>query len=224
MAKNPLLHIVTVCMAIIICTAGTSSKAFVNDAGCQHRSTSGRDYRGIANIAMIGIPCQKWSDTHPNDHMFTEVGDHNFCRNPTGSLMDSVWCYLNKTDFVWDGCSVPFCPPLKVLDFSLDGDWYTDANGTYTHASLQKENFPPFFTICAAFMVEWWGRNCYTPQSPLFLILDNSYRKWLYVELFAAQNNTEYIIHLSGVEITVKKTSLFYPMHYVYFVQLVALY
>ena len=62
MAKHLLLNIVTVCLAITICTAETSSKAFVNDAGCQHRSTSGRDYRGIEEESRLvggglGLDC-----------------------------------------------------------------------------------------------------------------------------------------------------------------------
>ena len=124
-------------------------------------------------------------------------------------------------------CSVPFCPSLKVFDFSLDGDWKKDANSTFTHASLQKENFPPSFTICAAFMVEHWGKVG-GPQSPLFLVLDNcphtttvgrcySDQQWLYVSLYAAQDNTQYTVHLSGVKLTVKDYSLFFPMQWTRF-------
>ena len=49
-------------------------------------------------------------------------------------------------------------PPamLKILDFSLDVDRAADDNGSYTHASLEKEELPPSFTICSAFMVEAW--------------------------------------------------------------------
>ena len=39
----------------------------VNGAGCQHRSTLGRDYRGRANTTETGIPCQMWSDTQPHE-------------------------------------------------------------------------------------------------------------------------------------------------------------
>ena len=67
-----------------------------NHIGCQHRSTSGRDYRGTANITEDGIPCQKWSDTQPHDHKDTSVGDHNFCRNPDGD--SKVWCYTNDPE------------------------------------------------------------------------------------------------------------------------------
>ena len=34
-----------------------------NDTDCQLFSTKGRDYRGIANTTVNGIPCQPWSAT-----------------------------------------------------------------------------------------------------------------------------------------------------------------
>ena len=63
-----------------------------NDIGCKHRSTLGRDYIGRANTTKTGIPCQKWSDTEPHEHQFTDVGDHNHCRNPEGTY-SNVWCF-----------------------------------------------------------------------------------------------------------------------------------
>ena len=50
----------------------------------------GRDYRGNANTTIDGIPCQRWTDV---DSHFTDVGDHNYCRNPEGSSASQVWCY-----------------------------------------------------------------------------------------------------------------------------------
>ena len=61
------------------------------EIGCQHRSTKGQDYQGLANTTETRLPCQKWSDTKPHDHKFTYVGDHNHCRNPNGALRP--WCY-----------------------------------------------------------------------------------------------------------------------------------
>ena len=91
--------------------------------GCQQRSTSGRDYIGKANTTVDGIRCQRWSDTQPHNHSFTHVGDHNFCRNPNGEGSQSqVWCYTTDPKLEWQSCSVPFCPSLKALDFSLDND------------------------------------------------------------------------------------------------------
>ena len=111
-----------------------------NDVGCQHMSTSGRDYRGTANTTKSGIPCQKWSDTQPHDHQFTHVGDHNFCRNPFGSELDQVWCIANNTALLYELCQVPSCPSLNAIDFSMDNDWKADDNGVFTHASFQMEN------------------------------------------------------------------------------------
>ena len=97
------------------------------DIGCQHRSTSGRDYKGTANTTRYGIPCQRWSDTQQHDHPFAHVGDHNFCRNPVGSY-GQPWCFTAEPDRRVQYCSVPFCPPLIALDFSLDNDWKPDEN------------------------------------------------------------------------------------------------
>ena len=90
-------RLVTICLAIAICIA--EIPPFVtNDVGCQHNSTSGRDYRGTANTTVDGIPCQRWSDTEPHEHSFTHVGDHNFCRNPIGAPASQVWCYTTDPE------------------------------------------------------------------------------------------------------------------------------
>ena len=103
------------------------------------------------------------------------------------------------------------CPSLKLLDFSLDGDWESDANETYTHASLQKEEFPSSFTICLAFMVEQWeGSN----DSPLFLFLDSDDNAWLSLGLFAAESHTNFTIYFSNLRIVNKLNSLFFPLQW----------
>ena len=136
--------------------------------GCQQKSTSGRTYNGKANTTHAGIPCQQWSDREPHDHRFTHVGDHNFCRNPT--LGFRVWCFTTDPDVQVQYCSVPFCPHLKALDFSLDNDNYLDdIDISYTHANLQKEDLPSSFTICAAFMVKTWAEYV---GAKLFVLLD----------------------------------------------------
>merc|ERR1711978_316205 len=117
------------CKCVLI--ASSKSKGQNN---CQQRSTSGRDYTGEANTTVDGIPCQRWSDTEPHDHDFTHVGDHNFCRNPNGASQSQVWCYTTDLEHQKQNCSVPFCPPMKALDFSLDNDWKPDENNSYTHA------------------------------------------------------------------------------------------
>ena len=127
--------------------------------GCQQISTSGHSYTGKANTTVDGIPCQRWSD----------VGDHNFCRNPIGSSQSQVWCHTMNPEVELQNCSVPLCPPLKALDFSLDNDGKADENNSYTQATLQKENLPSSLTICTAFMVEAWTKY----QNTWLYVLNN---------------------------------------------------
>ena len=91
------------------------------DISCQQKSTSGRSYLGEVNTTVDGIPCQKWSDTKPHDHEFSHVGEHNFCRNPYGSSHSQVWCFTTDPEIPYQNCSVPFCPPLRALDFKNKG-------------------------------------------------------------------------------------------------------
>ena len=156
--------------------------------GCQERSTSGQDYVGEANTTEEGFPCQKWSDTEPNNHSFTHVGDHNFCRNPDGDTR--VWCYINDPLMVFGYCSVPFCT-LKALDFSLDNDWKPDAKNRFTHAFLKKENLPSSFTICTAFMVEAWPDYL---NAILFVLHDAEGGVWLWSQIYAEPSFTGFTI------------------------------
>ena len=66
-------------------------------------------------------------------------------------------------------CSVPFCPSLKVLDFSLDNDYKPDKNDSFTHASIVKKNLPSAFTICTV----------------LFLLRDDEGEKWHEARIYA---------------------------------------
>ena len=204
------LRLLNLCAMFTLCNGNINSDG-VRGVDCQHKATIGRDYRGTTNMTKSGIPCQRWSDTLPNDHDFTHVGDHNYCRNPVGSDLDHVWCITNDTDVLWEFCPVPFCHPPKVLDFSLDGDWKPDANEIYTHASLQKENIPSSFTICMAFMVEKWKDSS---NSPLFVLLDSDDNVWLSLGLFAAESHTEFTIHFSRVRINRKSPHPFFPMQW----------
>ena len=178
--------------------------------GCQQRSTSGRSYAGEANTTVDGIPCQRWSETEPHFHGYTHVGNHNFCRNPNGA--PQVWCYTTNPEIRYQYCSVPFCPPLKALDFSLDNDQKPDANNSYTYASLQKEQLPASFTICTAFMVEAWAKYA---NSYLYVLHDDKGYMWHWVGLFASETFTEFSFKFEDSPVFGSQSEiLFYPLQW----------
>ena len=102
---------------------------------------------------------------------------------------------------------------LSALDFSLDGDWEQDADGEYTHASLQLENFPSSFTLCAAFMVEYW-KGALNP--PLILLRDDDQNQTLlYAGLYAASDSETLItIRMSSKSMEQSFPSAFFPMQW----------
>ena len=142
---------------------------------------------GEANTTVDGIPCQKWSDTEPHSHTFTHVGDHNFCRNPYGASQPHVWCYTSDPGHERQNCSVPFCAPLKTLDFSLDndGDEEFAENKNFTHASLHQDNLPPSFTICTSFMVDLLP----SPYGHILSLLTDKRGTWLGVYFFVHEDS-----------------------------------
>ena len=186
-----------------------------NKDECQSKSMLGRDYRGSLNTTKDGIPCQRWNDTAPHEHVYTEVGEHNFCRSPIGAPTEEVFCYTTDPAIRYQFCSFPSCPPLKVLDFSRDNDMKPDENQEYTHASLDID-LPFSFTICSAFMVEFWERY---NTAILYLVRDNKARIpgeniWLRVEMFAALTFTKFTLQLAEHKLTVKSSYLFYPLQW----------
>ena len=156
-----------------------------NHIGCQHKSTSGRTYVGDANTTVDGIPCQKWSDTHPHKHGYTHVEDHNFCRNPAGANFQSqVWCFTTDPKHQRQNCSVPFCPSLKAFEFGLDQN--EDEGFTARHASIKKENLPWSFTVCTVFKVEAW-----TKDIAIYSLSDDKDDNWHWIGLLPSDNYTQ---------------------------------
>ena len=101
---------------------------------CQSKAMSGRDYKGRVNVTKDGVPCQRWNESEPHKHPFSYVGDHNYCRNPIEAPVSEVFCYTSDPNVRYQFCSVPFCPPLQVLDFSLDNDMKPDEENEFTNA------------------------------------------------------------------------------------------
>ena len=115
---------------------------------CQEGKPLGASYLGKMNVTTSGRTCQAWSAQEPHEHSDTEVGEHNFCRNPD-SDSGGVWCYTADRDKKWEYCSLPICGQMmKVLDFSADSEHGPDINGEFTSATLEAGPLPESFTIC----------------------------------------------------------------------------
>ena len=78
--------------------------------GCQNEGeggVNGKDYEGNEAKTVSGLECQKWSEQKPHKHRFSDIGDHNFCRNPDEHK--GVWCYTTDKNRRWEACDVPEC-------------------------------------------------------------------------------------------------------------------
>ncbi|XP_045197843.2 uncharacterized protein LOC123552331 [Mercenaria mercenaria] len=81
----------------------------------------GRDYRGTLDHTIDGYTCQKWSSHYPWAHTLLPfpyddkenrqdgLGDHNYCRNPSGDRKSRPWCYTTKSKYKWQYCDVSIC-------------------------------------------------------------------------------------------------------------------
>ena len=108
-------------------------------------------------------------------------------------LLIFVFCEL--TSQVWSQPDKGRRDPLKALDFSLDNDSEPDDNSSYTHASIHKENLPPSFTICTAFMVEAW--NEFT-EAPLYIIRNEHGEIWHWLGISLATTFTRFGFQFKG--------------------------
>ena len=65
-------------------------------------------YIGTVSKTKSGKTCQNWNETDPQKHTYTDVGEHNYCRNPTKTDV-GVWCYTTTKWIRWEKCQVPLC-------------------------------------------------------------------------------------------------------------------
>mmetsp|Transcript_27342 Transcript_27342/g.41586 ORF Transcript_27342/g.41586 Transcript_27342/m.41586 type:complete len:1401 (+) Transcript_27342:156-4358(+) len=92
-----------------------------NACGCQ--AVNQRDYRGTVSVTRTGLTCQNWSSQSPHAHNSDDfpdsgLGDHNYCRNPSGG--DGAWCLTTDPEVAWDYCAVPMCTD----GLGYDHEWY----------------------------------------------------------------------------------------------------
>eukprot|EP00656_Telonema_subtile_P007708 TRINITY_DN13620_c0_g2_i4.p1 TRINITY_DN13620_c0_g2~~TRINITY_DN13620_c0_g2_i4.p1 ORF type:complete len:3743 (-),score=834.31 TRINITY_DN13620_c0_g2_i4:156-11384(-) len=78
------------------------------------------DYRGTIAVTKSGLECQKWTSMVPHEHTKTPeafpgtgLGDHNYCRNPTG-IEQGAWCYTTDEKKTWELCEIPQNPACVV--------------------------------------------------------------------------------------------------------------
>ena len=74
----------------------------------------GKEYQGTANTTLGGLTCQAWSAQEPHGHGYSDLGDHNYCRNPDDDPL-GVWCYTTDPDIEYDYCPVYFCRTGRLV-------------------------------------------------------------------------------------------------------------
>ena len=88
--------------------ASTAASTGGTGPGCQEEATRGEDYMGTMNTTAGNLTCQAWSATEPHSHRKTDVGEHNYCRNP-GGRREGVYCLTMDPSTRWQLCPVPLC-------------------------------------------------------------------------------------------------------------------
>ncbi|XP_065841250.1 uncharacterized protein [Oscarella lobularis] len=154
---------------------------------CYRDYTDGVLYRGTTSrgqnypIFSSYKTCQKWTDTIPNSHSYTDanypntgLGDHNYCRNPDVSgSRTRPWCYYKNTQgwgYCWEvsSCSDSNC--YSVIDeggsYSGDKDTVNVGGTTYdcmtwsdAYQNADFSNWAALKTALRSRIFSLWGKN-----------------------------------------------------------------
>ena len=179
---------------------------------CLEGDPPGVNYSGKMNVTEGGRTCQMWSASQPHEHPFTDLGEHNYCRNHVEDSF-GVWCYTTDPEKRWEYCSVPRCvPKSKIFDFSADNDDQPDTNDMHTGATLEAGVLPESFTICSAFMVGAWTTR--STSAKVLTLLDDVGMKQGEIELFAASTYTQYKVYLHSVYLVQQLRVVFFPLQW----------
>ena len=92
----------------------------------------------------------------------------------------------------WEPCSVPMCAPLRLFDFTDDNDDTPDAKGSLTHATVEQPDLPISFTVCSAFMVEFWVEKF---QATVFGLMSR-FNHWMFLVLNDADDAFKFSIRI----------------------------
>ena len=107
---------------------------------CQEGNPLGANYSGIMNVTTSGFTCQVWSASQPNDHDFTHVGEHNYCRNPDADP-EGVWCVTTDPEETWEYCSVPICASNSSESYLPTDNYLSAENGQEHHRSISSQGY-----------------------------------------------------------------------------------
>jgi len=69
----------------------------------------GADYQGLLHMTTSGRTCKNWLQQDTFAPSTRGIGNHNYCRNPSGSK-DKPWCHTVDPEVDWEYCDVPECP------------------------------------------------------------------------------------------------------------------
>jgi len=79
---------------------------------------------GTVHVTKSGKQCQAWSSSTPHvpdssvkDDNFPDgsrATARNYCRNPSDTFTEGVWCYTTDPDTRWETCDVPSCSKSAV--------------------------------------------------------------------------------------------------------------
>ena len=105
---------------------------------CQEGNPLGANYFGKKSVTASGLTCQKWSASEPHRHQYTDVGDHNHCRNPDESFDGGVWCYTTDPNKRWELCSVPTCVDCVEEGDPLGVDYHGSVSVTSSGLTCQS--------------------------------------------------------------------------------------
>lgn len=110
------------------------------------------------------------------------------------------------------------------MDFSLDNDNAVDSNEAYTSATLKKNDMPPSFTICAAYMIEAWPTD--STEVRMFVLQGKNFGygygahdsetafDYGYVSMYAAPDYTEYEARFAFVHVRAHIPAVYIPLQW----------
>ena len=108
----------------------------------------GVTYTGTLNETKSGRTCQNWNETVPQRHTYTDVGDHNYCRNPTKSNEVGVWCYTTTKWIRWEKCKVPLCEESATTTTTTTKTTTTTTTETITTKTTAGTTEPAGSEVC----------------------------------------------------------------------------